>query len=342
VISLKKHIDAMDATFREGFLSAYRSLLHSVATWGPRAVPDLGDMLTQRLALLDDQLAESFTETLLSHASKQAEIELYEWADQAHKLHETNGREIREILTGVTSIAESIGRRDQTCGREIAGLMRQLEEASQSNDIAEIRRSIVASTTAITAVAVRLEDEGQASLTRLAAEIDGYRARLKTSQQLSWKDPLTGLSNRRCFDEQLKSAIHAGRPFCLVMVDLNGFKSVNDNHGHLVGDELLKQFANELRSQFPLASTVARWGGDEFAVILNSGIKDTEARVHRLQRWAVGDYLINRGRESIRISIDAAFGSVEWNPGESAKDLVIRADRCLYESKEALKATQPL
>src|SRR5215470_6903848 len=79
LISLKRHIDAMDVTFRSGFISAYRTLLRAMATWGPRAVPDLGDELTLRLKALECELEESVTEVLLERASRQAEADLSEW-----------------------------------------------------------------------------------------------------------------------------------------------------------------------------------------------------------------------------------------------------------------------
>jgi diguanylate cyclase len=339
VISLRKHIEEMDATFGQGFLRAYRSLLRTLAQWGPRAVPDLGEMLTSRLATLDGELTESVNESSIDSASQKVEAEISNWAEQAWQRHESNRRDIREILSGVTVMAESLEKRDQSHGREIMGLTRRLHEAAKNEDVAVIRRSIVESAEALTECIQRMADEGQASLSRLAAEVDGYRLRLQTSERLSCQDPLTGLANRRCFDDQLAVSIRAGRHFCLVMIDLNGFKAVNDKYGHLVGDELLKQFASELRSQFPLATTVARWGGDEFAVILGSNLNDAQARVNRLQRWAVGDYIVNLGRDETRIAVDAAFSAVEWKPSYTAKDLLEKADRELYQSKQLLKKT---
>src|SRR5665213_2717537 len=84
VISLKRHIDAMDVTFRQGFISAYRTLLHAMGTWGPRAVPDLGDDLSKRLKALENELDESVSEALLQRASQQAEADLSDWAEQAN------------------------------------------------------------------------------------------------------------------------------------------------------------------------------------------------------------------------------------------------------------------
>ena len=102
-------------------------------------------------------------------------------------------------------------------------------------------------------------------------------------------------------------------PFCLILVDLNDFKAVNDRLGHLAGDEVLKNFAGKLRTQFPSADLVARWGGDEFVVIINSSQNDAEARVGRMRRSPLGECKINSGKQSISVSVAASIGVVEWD-----------------------------
>jgi len=97
-------------------------------------------------------------------------------------------------------------------------------------------------------------------------------------------DPLTGLANRRAFDTVLWHEIERTRrddvPITVFLIDLNGFKKVNDEHGHAAGDDLLCRFANGLRTAFPRkVDVVSRWGGDEFAVILHNLPKDRIAIV---------------------------------------------------------------
>jgi diguanylate cyclase (GGDEF)-like protein len=130
--------------------------------------------------------------------------------------------------------------------------------------------------------------------------------------------------------------------FSLILIDLNDFKSVNDQFGHLAGDELLKQFACELRTQFRLADLVARWGGDEFAVIVNSNQRDALARMHGLRRNALGEYKVTAGNKTVLVTVDASIGVVQWNERETARELVARADQSMYSVKQVSRSRAAL
>jgi diguanylate cyclase (GGDEF)-like protein len=164
--------------------------------------------------------------------------------------------------------------------------------------------------------------------------VEDYRTRLIRSERLSSLDPLTGLANRRRFEEQLDANISATSRFCLILIDLNNFKDINDLFGHLAGDEVLKGFAQRLKQQFPSADLVARWGGDEFAIIIASNRRDAAARVHRIRRAALGEYMINIGGKQIAASINASFGVVEWDGMETGFQMLARADQAMYLAKQ--------
>jgi diguanylate cyclase len=206
------------------------------------------------------------------------------------------------------------------------------------NDLALIRRSIVESASSLTACVERMAETGQESLRRLTAEVEDYRSRLSNSEKLSALDPLTGLANRRRFEEQLEVKIRTASRFCLILIDLNGFKEVNDRLGHLAGDEVLKSFASKLRAQFPSADLVARWGGDEFAVIINCSENDAAARVGRIRRSGIGECKINSGKQVINITVEASIGVVEWNGSERGPELLARADHSMYSGKPSMKS----
>jgi len=151
------------------------------------------------------------------------------------------------------------------------------------------------------------------------------------------KDPLTGLANRRGFEERLDARMRTSGPFCLILIDLNGFKAVNDRLGHLAGDDVLKNFAASLRAQFPPADLVARWGGDEFAAIVNGGRNDAEALVDRIRRSDIGECKINGPKQTINVAVQPSIGLAEWDGSEKGPSLLARADHAMYQGKQLMK-----
>jgi diguanylate cyclase (GGDEF)-like protein len=131
----------------------------------------------------------------------------------------------------------------------------------------------------------------------------------------------------------------------IAMIDIDGFKGVNDRHGHLVGDELLKQFAGELRSACRATDVIGRWGGDEFLAVFDCGMAEAESRRDRVRKWVCGNYTVKTGAGTVRmspiqLSIDASIGLAELRPGELMKDLLARADAAMYEDKAQSRQRQ--
>ena len=156
-------------------------------------------------------------------------------------------------------------------------------------------------------------------------------------EQLATRDGLTGLANRRCFDDTLHAewarALRQVQPLSLLMVDVDNFKAYNDAHGHLGGDECLKRVARAVASEMRANDLVARYGGEEFAVILpNQSLKGAaivaeriRCRVEQLQlpcRFAAGH---------VTVSIGAATAIA--GPDNHASQLVAIADAALYRAK---------
>jgi diguanylate cyclase (GGDEF)-like protein/PAS domain S-box-containing protein len=157
----------------------------------------------------------------------------------------------------------------------------------------------------------------------------------------SLHDPLTGLPNRILFGDRLRHALERGHrertPTCLLGIDLDGFKQINDEHGHPVGDQVLIAFAERLTSVLRASDTAARVGGDEFSIVCeNSEREDAEALADRL-RHTVTDPLRLSGGETIPLSMSIGISTVSGGTDpERAFDLLVReADDAMYADKAA-------
>jgi diguanylate cyclase (GGDEF)-like protein len=155
------------------------------------------------------------------------------------------------------------------------------------------------------------------------------------------KDPLTGLANRRSVEERLEWIVAENQPHCVIVLDLNGFKEINDKYGHAAGDDLLKKFAHELQKNIRSDDLVGRWGGDEFIVLLNRDLGATQLQVDRMREWVFGSYTIesSAGKNKVRVHVEASVGLAEWLPGKTAKEVIEQADTAMYLDKQASRKT---
>jgi diguanylate cyclase (GGDEF)-like protein/PAS domain S-box-containing protein len=146
-------------------------------------------------------------------------------------------------------------------------------------------------------------------------------------QSTARSDALTGLPNRRALDDQLPRemarALRADSKLCLAIVDIDNFKAYNDAHGHLAGDAVLRDCAAAWDSALRGADTIARFGGEEFLIVLPDCGPDDATEILERLRAATPD------------GQTCSAGLAQWQPGESVDDLVGRADAALYRAKEA-------
>jgi two-component system, cell cycle response regulator len=155
-------------------------------------------------------------------------------------------------------------------------------------------------------------------------------------EQLAYRDELTGLANRRFAVRQLHAELSRarrhGQELAVVILDADRFKSLNDRHGHLAGDDVLRGLGERLRSRLREEDVVARFGGEEFLVILPDTGAEGAAAVAEDLRAAVAAEPFPVGRIALRLTVSAGYAA--WD-GEDLERLVARADRGLYAAKEA-------
>ena len=167
-------------------------------------------------------------------------------------------------------------------------------------------------------------------------EIKRLRDELRRVREEANVDPLTGLRNRRSFERTLQEFFRDFKryryPFSLIMLDLDGFKNINDTYGHLVGDKVLKEVGNILKSYLRAKDVPARTGGEEFAVLLPGIRKEDALKVAERLRRVIENHFIDA--EGKKVNVTASFGVVEAEDKfGSPEDMLKEADRKLYEAK---------
>jgi diguanylate cyclase len=177
----------------------------------------------------------------------------------------------------------------------------------------------------------RLQDRLMAAEERLQEQSE----QIETHVNAARTDALTGLLNRRAFDDELLRQIaewHRHRTsFCLLMVDVDHFKSFNDRYGHLAGDQVLQGLAQVLNTAGRPTDRVARLGGEEFAVLLSGAAAADARHVAERFRAAVADNRFKIDQGSVTVTVSIGLSCIQ--PGDGPTTLVRRADDALYASK---------
>jgi diguanylate cyclase (GGDEF)-like protein len=156
-------------------------------------------------------------------------------------------------------------------------------------------------------------------------------------RDLATHDALTGVFNRRHFfeaaDATLTVADRHGKGACLAMLDIDHFKRVNDEHGHLVGDEVLRRVTRASRDAIRGSDVLARYGGEELVLLLPEADIDVAHRIVERIRTAVADEKIDTENGTVSVTLSAGVAARE--PGELLEKLIRRADTALYAAKNA-------
>ncbi len=177
------------------------------------------------------------------------------------------------------------------------------------------------------------------ALSNTRKELDGLREELHHKREQAMNDALTGIRNRRGFDEALEGLLRTsggeGGRFSLLLVDVDHFKRFNDNYGHLVGDKVLRLVAHILRDCVRGADTVSRIGGEEFAVLLPNTELSGAKRVGEILRANISRAQVQIGSGTKVDRVTASIGVGSWQPGEPLERLLERTDAALYRAKSS-------
>jgi diguanylate cyclase (GGDEF)-like protein len=181
---------------------------------------------------------------------------------------------------------------------------------------------------------------------RQAASVVHNALIFERSQEQALKDGLTGLANPRALQFQAAREIGRARrsatPFSLVLLDLDDFKVINDEYGHLAGDRALQEVAGLLQQSTRSYDTCIRYGGDEFVILLPScDRREAEERCGQLQRAVAALSLRAPDGREVQLRVSAG-ASVFPEDGETFERLLVRADRRMYRNKAQSKSRAPL
>ncbi|MDR3737040.1 MAG: GGDEF domain-containing protein [Acidobacteriaceae bacterium] len=349
MISIKRYLDqapdsssgvgAPDAGVDVAVLNhAYQAALSEMGQAGVQVCPPVGEALQRSLGEAADRLHLAKNKASVAEVQTAVHASLEDWTRQATAHYGAKAQEVKDLLLTLTHIAQSVGERDTQCAEQMTAVTERLERIANLEDVTEIRSSIVESAAELKASVDRMTEAGKDAMEALQAEVTTYRSRLEEAEQLALRDTLTSLATRLATEEQIRRRIEGKAAFSVALLDINDFKGVNDQFGHMAGDELLRQFATELRGACRQGDVVGRWGGDEFVVLLDCRLQEAMSRAQRIQQWVCGSYTLHVREASQTVAASVAIGVAEWQPDEGIEQLLDRADAAMYSEKSRCHA----
>ncbi|KQZ86760.1 GGDEF domain-containing protein [Pseudomonas sp. Root562] len=294
-------------------------------------LPILDDLATLMLAISDsgqhefeaylqrlNERLESFQSNLQAASADHADSRT-----AAHALDTQIREQVGGLQTSMHEAADLEGLK-HVLENHLEGLLGTMDEHRKQRDEREQE------------VAARLQSLAE-RVAHMEQEASGFREHLEEQRQKALIDPLTGLPNRAAWSERLDHEIgqwqQHGNTLMLAMLDLDHFKRINDNYGHLAGDKVLKIIATVLRKRLRGTDFIARFGGEEFVLLLPSTVPAAGLKLLEHLRASIEACPFHFKGE--RVTITISMGLAAFKPGEHSDLVLKRADQALYRAKNA-------
>jgi diguanylate cyclase len=286
--------------------------------------PALRDAVDQHLKR-DGQLDESSTEAI--YRKHIAEID----PQTAQRM--TDG--FHRVLTGMAESAAQAGDQTARFGSSLTRLSERLGAGTPGHDAQALSEMLQGTREMSEAMGLL-----QSRLAQSQEEIAVLREEVRRARHESLLDSLTGLANRRAFDQRLAACLAASEVAgaatmpCLVVSDIDHFKRINDDFGHNFGDQVLRAVGEILKACAPGEGMTARIGGEEFAILLTDvGLPEARTLAEKIRQAVASSRIRRHGAQETLARVTLSLGVTFHRTGEGMREFLERADRAMYASK---------
>lgn len=253
--------------------------------------------------------------------------------DQSERF-EVLSTSMKSAIDGVSNAVEDAMSTAKAYSGSLQAASDELSHDLDAGSLKSLAGTLLAETRHIQSANADLEHR----LAESAETIASLKRDLDLMRRESEHDGLTGIANRKCFDARLDMEIDAAdrddTPLVLIMMDIDHFKRFNDTYGHQTGDQVLKLVSSVIRSSVRGTDLASRYGGEEFAIIMPAcSLNAAVAASDKIREAVQAKELLKRSTNEKLGRITISGGVAQWVRGESAGDLIERADAALYEAK---------
>jgi diguanylate cyclase len=287
-------------------------------------VPEVKKQLDALIKTDKEIKVEHLKELHLKYVSDEKNAEMVEKA----------GNQINSTIKSVAGAMKNVKDATSNYSGKLDGVSKQMETADTPEQMKSVLNTVISDTKNMLEQNQKVEQQ----LDNSTKVIEQLQRDLESVRKEAMTDGLTGLSNRKAFDQEINrianEAQAEGEIFTLLMLDIDHFKSFNDNFGHQIGDQVLRLVAHTLTEGVKGRDMAARYGGEEFSIILPGTPLEAGITVGNALRKAVATKdVVNRNTGETLGRITMSVGVAEFSSGEEVEQLIERADAALYTAK---------
>ncbi|MCC6206951.1 MAG: diguanylate cyclase [Gammaproteobacteria bacterium] len=295
------------------------SVWYEYVSGGNRQLSAELDELQQKGVLLTDEMTEALYNKYVADCG----------AGATQHVHE----ELDKILKNIAVSAREAGEKSSRFDHSLEQYSVRLEERHELESLQDVIQALLVETRSMRSSLSDLEQE----LSDKTREMDGLKEQLRQVREETISDALTGLVNRKVFLERFNQArqiTDACGSLCLLLVDIDHFKDVNDNYGHLLGDKVIRQVAQTLNVSVKGGDTAARYGGEEFAILLPNTTLENARNLAEQIRLKVERIRVRRADNGSTLGVvTISVGVACYRQGDDDSSMIHRADMALYAAK---------
>ena len=325
VISLRKAVNSESDSFRnlQTMKDDYIETLEHLERYAPPVDGKIPQSFRESLRNLSQAIRGS-SPSIVKRSSAQVGEELKQLFNGLRVLISQLQEDRQSLLRAISSAARALNSRDGKCNGIFRDFSIRVDALLAAQDMNAVRAGITREIQVLKRSVDQVLGDSKTVVSDLLTAVTA-------AESLAHTDSLTGLGNRRASSLLMEAKIRSGEVWCVMMFDVDRFKTINDTCGHLVGDEVLRRVAEALKENVGASGTVFRWAGDEFLAILSCNLLkavDLDARIS--SHWSACTFPeLGATAPTVRVST----GFCQYLKGETAEELLARADAEMYRYK---------
>lgn len=308
-------------------IDCYLASMLAIAKAAGMICPQIGGHFENSVIRLRQRVAFAPTVEGLLDSLDALEADLAVFVHRTTEYYGNKAGNIAGILSAVNEAIETFETRDHLYIERLRLIVYRMEAALESPDApAQLAVTYEQQLGHLRTFVDKLSADSKGVFEKLHQDIADIEQRLSEAEAQSGIDPLTALVNRREMERMIRDRIPSGKRFSLLLFDIRQLDAINESCGRDAGDQLLCQFGTRLAAQVRPQDLVARWGGDEFAVVFDCAATDAMARALQIAQWVSGRYPVTVEGQDWKPEIEASVAVVEYAPDEAAEHFFARAD----------------